>query len=202
MAAINHIQYDVNLRKKSTGELQRLLYHDKINVCDSIETEYLRGYHITDINNDEDSFYVEVHVNNDQIDSAHYYVNPVYGDTEDQGPAGDNSAGGSKLKVIFENESLPAESNNIIPAEYSLLQNYPNPFNPTTQLEFGISKLGFVSLKVYDILGKEVKTLVNEIKPAGTYNIVFDGSSLSSGVYFYRLESAEFVDIKRMILVK
>ena len=89
-----------------------------------------------------------------------------------------------------------------LPKKFKLHQNYPNPFNPVTQLEFGIPKLGFVSLKVYDILGKEVMTLVNETKPAGIYKIEFNGSNLSSGVYFYRLESAEFVDIKRMILVK
>ena len=62
--------------------------------------------------------------------------------------------------------------------------------------------MGFVTLKVYDILGKEVKTLVNEIKPAGTYNIVFDGSSLSSGMYFYKLEAGNFTETKRMLLIK
>ena len=62
--------------------------------------------------------------------------------------------------------------------------------------------MGFVSLKVYDLLGKEVKTLVNELKPAGRYSVVFDGSNLSSGVYFYELEAGKFRDIKRMILIK
>jgi hypothetical protein len=96
------------------------------------------------------------------------------------------------------------EENNVssIPETFSLSQNYPNPFNPTTNLEFGISNLGFVSLKVYDILGKEVKTLVNETKPAGIYKIEFDGSSLSSGVYYYRLVSGSFTDVKRMVLLK
>ncbi|HMS35387.1 MAG TPA: T9SS type A sorting domain-containing protein [Ignavibacteria bacterium] len=60
-------------------------------------------------------------------------------------------------------------------------------------MEFGISKLGFVSLKVYDILGKEVKTLVNEIKPAGVYKVEFDGSNLSSGIYFYKIETGSFI---------
>ena len=86
--------------------------------------------------------------------------------------------------------------------EYKFEQNYPNPFNPVTHLEFGISKLGFVSLKVYDILGKEVKALVNEIRPAGTYSVSFDGSNLSSGVYYYRLESGSFTEVKRMVLLK
>jgi len=81
-------------------------------------------------------------------------------------------------------------------------QNYPNPFNPVSHLEFGISDLGFVSLKVYDVLGREIKTLVNEIKPAGTYKIEFDGSNFASGVYFYRLEAGDFIQTKRMVLVK
>jgi len=85
---------------------------------------------------------------------------------------------------------------------FYLFQNYPNPFNPVTNLEFGISNLGFVSLKVYDILGKEIKTIVNEIKPAGTYSIVFDGSNLASGIYYYSLEAGEFMDIKKMVLLK
>ena len=69
-------------------------------------------------------------------------------------------------------------------------------------MEFGISNLGFVTLKVYDILGKEVKTLVNEIEPAGTYSVLFDRSNLASGVYFYRIEAGEFRDIRRMVLIK
>ena len=97
-----------------------------------------------------------------------------------------------------------------IPNGFSLSQNYPNPFNPITHLEFRISKPGFVSLKVYDVLGNEVKTLVNENKPAGNYKVEFDGSGLSSGIYFYQLVvsssnqlTAEgFSDTKRMILVK
>ena len=96
------------------------------------------------------------------------------------------------------------EENNVssIPETFSLSQNYPNPFNPTTKLEFGISNLEFVSLKVYDALGKEVKTLVNEIKPAGRYKVEFDGSSLSSGVYYYKIEAGSFVQTKRMVLLK
>ncbi len=89
-----------------------------------------------------------------------------------------------------------------IPTEFDLKQNYPNPFNPTTKLEFGISDLGFVSLKVYDLLGKEVKTLVSENLNPGRYKIEFDGSSLASGIYFYTLETKGFSETKRMILLK
>jgi photosystem II stability/assembly factor-like uncharacterized protein len=91
---------------------------------------------------------------------------------------------------------------NFTPGNFTLYQNYPNPFNPVTNLGFGISKSGFVTLKVYDVLGNEVAVLVNENKAPGYYNIQFDGSNLSSGVYYYRLESKGFVQTKRMMLLK
>ncbi|HMQ70598.1 MAG TPA: FG-GAP-like repeat-containing protein [Ignavibacteria bacterium] len=89
-----------------------------------------------------------------------------------------------------------------IPDKFELKQNYPNPFNPTTNLEFGISELGFVSLKVYDALGNLVAILVNEKKEAGYYYINFDGSNLASGVYFYKIEAGNFVQTKRLLLMK
>ncbi len=89
-----------------------------------------------------------------------------------------------------------------IPDRYYLSQNYPNPFNPVTNLEFGISNLGFVSLKIYDVSGKEIKTLVNEIKQPGMYKVEFDGSSLASGIYFYTIEAGSFKQTKRMLLLK
>ena len=89
-----------------------------------------------------------------------------------------------------------------IPEEYKLVQNYPNPFNPTTTIRFTILVPGFTSLKVYDILGRELETLVNEDLSSGNYEIIFDASSLSSGVYFYKLTSGEFTESKKMILVK
>jgi hypothetical protein len=92
--------------------------------------------------------------------------------------------------------------NNIIPGEYKLSQNYPNPFNPTTKIEFALPKNGFVSIKIYDVLGREVKNLVNETKAAGYYSVDFNATDLSSGVYFYKLESNGFSDIKRMMLIK
>ena len=88
------------------------------------------------------------------------------------------------------------------PIEYSLSQNYPNPFNPSTTISYSISKDGLVTLKVYDILGKEVVTLINEVQSAGTMNITFDASELSSGVYYYQLVSGEFTSTKKLILMK
>jgi hypothetical protein len=85
---------------------------------------------------------------------------------------------------------------------YKLEQNYPNPFNPVTNIQYSIPKEGLVSLKVYDVLGREVKSLVNEFKQAGSYIVSFDGSELSSGIYFYRIHSGDFVQVKRMVLIK
>lgn len=89
-----------------------------------------------------------------------------------------------------------------IPDSYSLNQNYPNPFNPVTNLEFRIPESGFVSLKVFDILGNEVVTLINENMLPGSYKTEFDGSNFASGMYFYKLESGNFQETKRMILIK
>jgi len=89
-----------------------------------------------------------------------------------------------------------------IPERFRLNQNYPNPFNPLTNLEFEIWKLGFVSLKVYDMIGEEVATLVNTNLNPGTYKYVFDASGLTSGIYFYTLKTDNFSETKKMILVK
>ncbi len=101
---------------------------------------------------------------------------------------------------------LPTISVDIdIPTEFSLDQNFPNPFNPITTIKFAIpttSSEGFVSLKVFDILGNEIATLVNEPKAPGYYEVKFDGSNLPSGIYFYRLESGNFVQTKKLILMK
>lgn len=90
----------------------------------------------------------------------------------------------------------------LTPDGFILAQNYPNPFNPSTTISFSIPSAGFTSLKVYDILGDEVATLVNEEKSAGEYDITFDASTFTSGVYLYRLSAGSFTEVKKMILVK
>ena len=92
--------------------------------------------------------------------------------------------------------------NEYIPVKFSLNQNYPNPFNPVTRIQYTIGIRQFVTLKIYNILGNEVATLVNEKKPAGKYKIVFDASGLSSGVYFYTLHAGSFVQTKKLIVLK
>ena len=91
---------------------------------------------------------------------------------------------------------------NATPSVYSLSQNYPNPFNPVTKINFSIPKQGLVTMKIYDVLGREVRTLVNDVKMAGNYSVDFNASEFASGVYFYRLESGTFSEIKRMMLIK
>jgi len=85
---------------------------------------------------------------------------------------------------------------------YNLYQNYPNPFNPSTNIKYQIPEISFVTLKIYDILSSEMATLINEEKYAGSYQIDFDGSGLTSGIYFYQLRADNFVDTKKMILIK
>jgi hypothetical protein len=92
--------------------------------------------------------------------------------------------------------------NSNTPEGFNLFQNYPNPFNPSTNIKYQIANSGFVSLKIYNILGKEVATLVNEKQSTGNYEITFDGSGLASGIYFYKLVTENFTDNKMMILVK
>lgn len=94
------------------------------------------------------------------------------------------------------------QTNAEIPKEYYLTQNYPNPFNPTTNIKFGLPKTGNVKLVVLDILGKEISTLADGSYDAGEYAADFDASSLSSGVYFYRLTTGDFTQTKKMLLVK
>jgi hypothetical protein len=89
-----------------------------------------------------------------------------------------------------------------LPDEFELSQNYPNPFNPSTSIKYQIAASNPVSLKIYDVLGNEVATLVNEVKPVGNYEINFDASSLSSGTYFYKLQAGSFVQINKMTLLK
>lgn len=91
---------------------------------------------------------------------------------------------------------------NLIPERFELYQNYPNPFNPSTKIKFALSKNDLVKLKIYDIMGREIKTLINQKLEAGTYEVKFDGSELATGVYFYRIESNYFTDVKKMVLIK
>jgi hypothetical protein len=103
-----------------------------------------------------------------------------------------------KRTVVIGIEPISSE----VPQGFSLSQNYPNPFNPSTNFEFRIAEFGVVSLKIYDLLGREITVLVNEELKAGVYKAEWDASAYPSGVYFYRLAAGNFTETKKMILVK
>ncbi len=102
----------------------------------------------------------------------------------------------------FDNPTVVVTDENLVVKDYALEQNYPNPFNPTTRISYSLPKAGNVVLKVYDILGKEVTTLVNGYNNEGQYIVEFDASKLSSGIYIYKLTSGNFTSVKKMQLVK
>ncbi|HUI31645.1 MAG TPA: T9SS type A sorting domain-containing protein [Candidatus Acidoferrales bacterium] len=103
---------------------------------------------------------------------------------------------------IGDKMTLGVKQGGQIPNTYSLLQNYPNPFNPTTTIQYSIMKPGLVTLTVYNVLGQKVVTLVNAIQTAGSHAVILDASKLSTGVYFYRIKSGSFENVKKMLLLK
>jgi len=86
--------------------------------------------------------------------------------------------------------------------EFRLAQNYPNPFNPSTSISYSVAEMSNVTLRVYDILGRVVATLVNDVQAPGQYNVNFDAARLASGTYIYRIEAGDFMSTKKMLLIK
>lgn len=118
---------------------------------------------------------------------------------------GSTSVANPPGKGIYEYTFIPVgihPPGSNVPKDFALHQNYPNPFNPSTNVIFDIPKASFVNITVFDVSGRVVKTLVNEQKTEGTYNIMFNASSLSSGIYFYKITAGSFTATKKMILVK
>jgi len=125
------------------------------------------------------------------------YTNAAYMTAATDGkPLGDLNWFPDELNAIDDNGV------SAIPTELTLNQNYPNPFNPTTTIEYSISRTSQVTLKVYNLLGQEVVTLVNKKQKAGQHEIEFDGSKLASGVYMYNLKAGETSVTKKMVLIK
>jgi len=118
-------------------------------------------------------------------------------------PYGTNAAVQNGMSIPRAQMVLTGVGNTeIIPTKYSLEQNYPNPFNPTTNIRFTVPKDGLTTLVIYDASGKEISTYLNSYIKAGSYNAPFNGTNLSSGVYYYRLTSGQFSETKKMMLVK
>ncbi|KUO63632.1 hypothetical protein APF79_00045 [bacterium BRH_c32] len=110
---------------------------------------------------------------------------------------------GDFMSTTFDvNVGLTSVEEEVIPTEFALMQNYPNPFNPTTNIKFALPKESNVTMRVYNVLGEEVSTLINKVMPAGFHTVNFDASRLSNGMYIYRIEADNFVSVKKMLLVK
>ncbi len=111
---------------------------------------------------------------------------------------GNNKRTGNKSETLV---GVVSENLNKV-TEYKLAQNYPNPFNPSTTIKYQIPKESFVTLKVYDAIGREVASLVNKQQSAGYYNLNFNAANLSSGIYFYRILAGDYTAVKKMLLLK
>jgi len=98
--------------------------------------------------------------------------------------------------------SVEVKNELVVPTGFSLCQNYPNPFNPSTSISFSLPSRLFVSLKVFDLIGREVATIVSEEMSAGTYSRQWNAANMSSGIYFYRLQAGSFTETKRLVLLK
>jgi len=107
-----------------------------------------------------------------------------------------------KLFVTYTNVVTDVQDEFQIANNFNLSQNYPNPFNPSTKIQYSIPSNQIVQLKIYDVLGKEITTLVNEVQSAGTYEVNFDGKSLTSGIYFYTIKADNYTETKSMIFMK
>jgi 3D (Asp-Asp-Asp) domain-containing protein len=138
-----------------------------------------------------------------------YRLNIVYQEKPRPGGliAGDAGVIPTRLQYLYQKIVTPATLGTAVVAgktasSFALSQNYPNPFNPSTSINYSVAQASKVTLKVYDILGREVVTLVNEAKPAGDYSVRFNADNLASGVYLYKLQSGAFTETKKMMLVK
>ena len=107
-----------------------------------------------------------------------------------------------KEVFIYYAEPTEVEKTKLLLSDFTLNQNYPNPFNPTTKISYSIPNQSHVSLKVFDVLGREIASLVNEEQVTGNYSIEFDASNLTSGIYFYRIQAGNYMKSKKMVLLK
>lgn len=196
------LKYTVNLMNANTQEVSRVLFSDTIHIEDEEMTEYYRGFVFSDLNPEDGNVYLQIMVEDvSNADTKYNYVGIYQGESEVSDRSGriDPTHG---VFVDFGHGRNPSNVLTVKPTSYSLAQNYPNPFNPTTTIRYSLPNDGLVQIKIYDLSGKEVMNLVNENKVAGNYEVKFNGANLSSGVYFYRINTGEFVQTKRMVLVK
>jgi hypothetical protein len=197
----------------------KTLAGDERNHGHCVQQTFDRGYFITGtkefILGGGDVWLIRTNANGDTL-----WTKTIGGDGTDQGMSGCQTSDGGFIAVGYTStfglgwddvwliRINPESSTSIYdieiikPSAYLLFQNYPNPFNPTTIIKYQLPELSFVTLQVYDVLGREIITLVNEEKPIGSYELEFDGRTLPSGIYFYQLRAGNFIRIKKMVLVK
>ena len=215
--------HDVYLVKTdSTGEFEysKIYGGEHSDVARFISSTSDGGFLVTGYTNSFDSENQDIYVLKTDSQGDTIWTKVFGGSEDDYGWAGIESDDGGYAvtgwtmsydadfvdAVLFklDNDQTAIDENNtiIIPEKTALYQNYPNPFNPATNITFTISEKQKVKLKVYDLLGREVAGIVDEVIPAGTHNMLFDASQLSSGVYIYRLQADDFEETKRMVLLK
>jgi hypothetical protein len=195
------IEYWVDLVNNTTDIVQQNLIHDTIHVNDTVHLDYLDGFVITNI--PSDSFYVQL-----RIDTLFTPVS-VGGGSISGGFGGGSGSNKPLQKKIFWHDGRK-EVVNFVPTVFNLYQNFPNPFNPATVIKYDLPKDVNVSIKIYDLLGREVAILANsEFKKAGRYELNWNASNYASGVYIYRIEArqvgsstGDFVQSKKMVLIK
>ena len=126
-----------------------------------------------------------------------YYVTAVYNTNNETSPT-------NTVTINVQGSSIEKKTNfvSFFVTDYGLWQNYPNPFNPTTKISYQIPVASQVSIKVFDVLGNEVRTLVNEVKPEGYYEIEFKADNIPSGIYFYKMQTRNFTAVNKMILMR
>ena len=130
----------------------------------------------------------------------------IYNDTSQNRLNVQNNSNQNKLSLLSvilgkNYTTMHVSQKNEVPKEFMLYQNYPNPFNPVTKIKYDVPKEGFVTIKIFDLIGREIYS-ANEYRLPGTYTMLFDGSKYASGVYFYRIEAGDFVSVKKMVLLK
>lgn len=150
------------------------------------------------------NFVPSIHFDNDNYTRALYHFNEATGDIVYDSSGNNNN--GTIYGAIWSND-VPGvtgvtEEAMDKPEKFLLYQNYPNPFNPSTSIEYQIHEPSFVTLKVYDVLGKEIITLVNQEKQIGSYDVEVNATGLPSGIYFYKLQAGSFVQTKKMVVMK
>jgi len=189
------IEYWVKLVNKASGVTHKLLAHDYVELEDSVQVECLEGFVISGVSSRSDSFYVQLEIG--AVDGAFSIVSGV---NEQNGGEGDNLP--QKRMIKWENGNLNYSGTNL-PQSFNLYQNYPNPFNPATLIKYDLPKDVSVTVKIYDLLGKEVAVLLNnEFKYAGRHQLNWNASNYASGMYIYRIEAGDYISTRKMILVK